>query len=181
MSKPDASRTRIEVLMPSQEWQEVQCSDFKKRGEKRDNHCRIELDKLMSENGMKAGDTIETRVVHQFEGTGSTSRKDTIYAKEVLELPDIAFVSGSDVEHFEEYESLVHADQDAESNELPVPRIIIYHDEIKVTWGTYKCWGYDEKDSYKVLVKSKYDDFVEVNCENESNGLIIASSKTGIC
>lgn len=80
----------------------------------RDNVCRIELDKLMSENGMKAGDTIDTRVVYEIDIDGSTSRKDAIYAKEVLELPDIAFVTGSDVEPWEEYESLVHADQDAE-------------------------------------------------------------------
>ena len=116
MSKPDASRTRIEVLMPSQEWKEVQCGDEKKRnGVVRDNICRIELDRLMSENGMKAGDTTEVRVVHEKNNDGARSRKVS-YATEVLELPDIAFVNGSDNEPWEEYESLIHADQEAESN-----------------------------------------------------------------
>ena len=55
------------------------------------------------------------------------------------------------------------------------------NDEINVNWGSYERWDYDEKDVYKVLVKSKHDEFVEVKCENEKDGLINEVSKTGLC
>ena len=120
-------------------------------------------------------------MVYEIEIDGSRSGKVTVYAKEVLHLPDISFILGSDDDLEDEYESFVHADQNAESNELPFPRIIIDDGNVKVDWGTYRRWGYDESDVYRVLVKSKSDEFEEVRCENAEDGLINAVSKTGLC
>ena len=58
---------------------------------------------------------------------------------------------------------------------------MIRGDTVVVSWGSYKRWQLDEDDTYQVLVQTESDDFVEAQCENAEEGLIINSKQIGVC
>lgn len=77
----------VEILTSEHRWNEVFCEEIVNRNEN-EIACKIDIDTLMTDFGLEAGDAVQVRVTFKF-GQGSEEEYTTEYVKDlVVFLPD---------------------------------------------------------------------------------------------